>query len=159
MSKFAHLSARALLLILACTGSSMAIAQEASGTAPDEAKIRALEDQEREAVLAGDTAALERLWSEQLTVNNPQSRVSASRQDVFDLVKRGLIKYQSFERRIEAIRQHGDVVIVMGAEEVVPVGDMPRAGQKLQRRFTNIWKKEAGAWKLIARHANLVPAA
>lgn len=29
----------------------------------------------------------------------------------------------------------------------------------LRRRFTNVWRLEEGSWKLIARHANLVPAA
>jgi len=119
--------------------------------------IRALEEQERKAVLDEDTAALERLWSEQLIVNNPQNQVSASRRVVLDRVKRGLIRYSKFERRIEAIRQNGEVVIVMGAEEVVPIGKAPRAGQTVRRRFTNVWQKEAGAWRMIARHANVLP--
>jgi len=29
---------------------------------------------------------------------------------------------------------------------------------RVQRRFTNIWKKEPGAWRLYARHANVIAA-
>jgi ketosteroid isomerase-like protein len=118
--------------------------------------IRVLEEQERKAVLDQDIAALERLWSEQLIVNNPQNQVSASRRDVLERVKRGLIRYSKIERRIEAIRQNEDIVIVMGSEEIVPIAPAPRAGQTTRRRFTSIWKKKAGTWQLIARHANVI---
>ncbi|HZF26258.1 MAG TPA: hypothetical protein VEZ88_08340 [Steroidobacteraceae bacterium] len=38
-----------------------------------------------------------------------------------------------------------------------PVGDAPMTGQTVHHRFTNIWKKESGTWRLLARHANNVP--
>ena len=122
-----------------------------------EATVRALEKQEREAVLAGDTATLERLWAGTMIVNNPQSSISADRSVVLGLVRRGLIRYSSFERTIEAIRFDGDIAIVMGSEEVVPVGDAPRAGQTVHRRFTNIWKFTGTTWVMIGRHANVIP--
>ena len=40
---------------------------------PKERKIRALEEQERMAVLKEDIPALEKLWSKQFIVNNPQN--------------------------------------------------------------------------------------
>lgn len=122
----------------------------------DEEAIRQLEEQERQAVLDGDTAALERLWSEEFIVNNPQNRVTASRDDALTLVRRGLIRYAGFERRIEAIRFNDDLAIVMGAETVEPVGDAPRAGTVVERRFTNIWRKKESTWRMIARHANVI---
>lgn len=143
------------LLLFGATLPLVAHSQERPAEVAD--TIRALEEQARKAVLDEDTAALERLWSEQFLVNNPQSQVLASRRDVLERVKRGLIRYSKFERRIEAIRQYGEVVIVMGAEEVVPIGKAPRAGQTVRRRFTNVWQKEAGAWRMIARHANVLP--
>jgi ketosteroid isomerase-like protein len=45
----------------------------------------------------------------------------------------------------------------MGAETVRPIGEAPLAGQTVERRLTNIWKKEAGTWRMIARHANVSP--
>lgn len=146
------------LLLLLLTGATLPLvahSQELPGAVAD--TIRALQEQVRKAILGEDTAALEHLWSEHFIVNNPQNQVSASRRDVLERVERGLIRYSNFESRIEAIRQNGDVVIVMGAEEVSPVGDAPHAGQLVRRRFTNIWKKEAGTWRMIARHASIVP--
>ena len=71
-------------------------------------------------------------------------------------LKRGLIRYTSFERTVEAIRINGDVAIVMGAETVVPKGEAPRAGQTVHRRFTTIWAKDGSTWRAIARHANVI---
>lgn len=122
----------------------------------DEDEIRQLEDQERQAVLNQDLEALERLWSEEFIVNNPQNQISASRGDVLALVKRGLIRYAAFERQIETIRFNADLAIVMGAETVEPVGNAPRAGRIVERRFTNIWRKQGAAWQMIARHANVI---
>lgn len=122
----------------------------------DDETIRQLEEQERHAVFSEDITRLERLWSEEFMVNNPQNRITLSRDDALGLVRRGLIRYAAFERRIEAIRFHGDIAIVMGAESVKPIGETPRAGTTVERRYTNIWKKEESGWRMIARHANVI---
>lgn len=121
----------------------------------EEDVIRQLEEQERQAVLGQDVAALERLWAEEFIVNNPQNQISPNREAVLALVKRGVIRYAAFERRIESIRFSADIAIVMGAETVEPVGDTPRAGGTVERRFTNIWRKQDATWYMIARHANV----
>jgi len=72
----------------------------------EEDVIRQLEEQERQAVLQQDLAALERLWAEEFIVNNPQNQISPSRDAVLALVRQGLIRYKSFERRLEEARCH-----------------------------------------------------
>ena len=109
------------------------------------------------AVLKEDVAALERLWSAQFIVNNPQNEISADRNAVIDRVKRGLIRYSQFDRRIEAIRFNEDIAIVMGSETVVRKGDAAKPAQAVHRRFTNIWRRSGTTWHMIARHANVVP--
>jgi ketosteroid isomerase-like protein len=113
-----------------------------------------LDDQMRVAVLKQDQPALERLLSDEFTVNAPSSQVVVGRRAVLALIQRS--PRESFERKIEYIRIDGDFGIIMGAEAVQPTGDAPLAGQTAQRRFTNIWKKEAGTWRMIARHANVI---
>ena len=143
------------LLSLLFASPLSAIAQEPLAT--KEVTIRSLEEQERMAVLKEDVATLERLWSDQFIVNNPQNEISADRNAVLDRVKRGLIRYSHFERRIETIRFNEDIAIVMGSETVVPKSDAANPAQALQRRFTNIWRKSGTTWHMIARHANVVP--
>jgi len=129
----------------------------ASRPASDEATVRLLEERERVGVLDRDTAALAQLWSKRLLVNAPSNQISSDRGVVLYLMRQGLIHYASFERRIERLRIDGDIAIVMRGETVQPIGNAPRAGQTVQRRFTHLWKKEAGTWRPVARHANIIP--
>ena len=128
----------------------------------DEQHVCSLDDQERIAALKRDVPALERLWSEQLAVNAPNNQVVVGKRAVLDtFVGAGVINFSRFERHIEFVRADGDFVIIMGLETVQPVGDAPGAGlvagRTVERRFTNIWKNEAGVWRLFARHANVTP--
>lgn len=143
-----------VLLPLGCTASRPV--RQPQGT-PVEAVIRSLDEEERRAVLDGDTTTLQRLWSGQILVNAPSNRVSSDRSVVFGLMRQGLIEYASFERNVEQLRVDGDFAVVMGAETIRPTGRAPQAGQTVRRRFTHIWRNEAGVWRLIARHANIVP--
>jgi ketosteroid isomerase-like protein len=127
-----------------------------------EEHVRTLDDQERVATLKRDLPTLERLWSEDLTVNAPNNHVVIGRQAVFDtFVHSGIIDFSAFERRIEFIRSDGSLVFIMGLETVTALIDAPSAGlaagKTIQRRFTNIWKNEEGTWRLFARHANVIP--
>jgi len=127
----------------------------------DEATVRSLDDQERVAALNRDTIALERLWSDEFVVNAPNNKVSVGKQAALDaFVRGGIINFSSFERQIEFSRADGDFAFIMGLETLVPLSDAPsfglKAGQPTHRRFTNIWKRKAGTWRLYARHANVI---
>ncbi len=83
------------------------------------------------------------------------------KREVLDaFVHSGVIDFSSFERQIEFIRTEADFTIIMGLETLRPNRDAPSAGllagQEVKRRFTNLWRKEAGAWRLFARHANVI---
>jgi ketosteroid isomerase-like protein len=125
----------------------------------DEDIVRSVDDQERIAALKRDVPALERLWSDHFTVNAPNNQVVVGKRAVLEtFVHRGIVNFSSFERTIQFIHVDGDFAIIMGAETVRPIGDAPMSGQTVQRRFTNIWRKEAGTWRLYARHANVIAA-
>lgn len=150
----------AVVVLLSAAASTETRPQDAP---PAEKIVRSLDDQARVAALKRDLPALERLWSEQLTVNAPNNQVIVGRRAVLDgFVRSGIINFSSFERQIEFIRVEGDFAAIMGAEIVRPVTDAPSsglvAGQATHRRFTNIWKREAGTWRLFWRHANVIPA-
>lgn len=147
--------AAALVMVTACATTGAA-GPSTRDVAAEEATIRALEDQERSAVLAQDFAALERLWSEDFTVNTPRGDVAAGRAAVLEVFRKGVVTYASFDRRIELIRFSGDHAFVMGGETVRPVRNAPLAGQTVERRFTNVWRREDGTWRLFARHASVV---
>lgn len=138
---------------MAVIGACVAGTANAQGS-EDEAAVRRLEDQERSAVLSGDVAALTLIWSEQMMVNSPLGRVSANRGETFRLMQAGVIRYKVFERDIENIRVNADLAVVMGSETVVPDGTAPGAGQRIKRRFTDVWQRNGAGWRMVARHAN-----
>lgn len=144
------------LLLLLLLVQPMALRAQEAAPANVESAILAVEDQERVAVLNEDLAALQRLWSDRLIVNNPQNAVSPDRATVLDLVRRGLIRYSRFDRQIEAIRVQGDIAIVMGAEVIVRRAKVGEAQPAVDRRFTHVWRQSNGAWQLVARHANVI---
>jgi ketosteroid isomerase-like protein len=141
---------------LALVGTAAGTLAQSPPGGPEEVLIRSLDEDERAAVLAGNRSALERLWSDDFTVNAPTNRVVVGRSAVLDLIDLGVIHYASFERSVELVRIDGDLGIVMGAEVVRPIGKAPMAGQSVARRFTNVWKKKGGTWRMVARHANVV---
>jgi ketosteroid isomerase-like protein len=128
----------------------------------DKELVLALDGQERDAALRRDVDALERLWSDRFTVNAPNNEVVVGKQAVLDtFVRSGIIDFSSYDRRIEHVELDDGFVFVMGLESLVPKNDAPKAGlvagKLVNRRFTNVWKNEAGTWRLFVRHANVIP--
>jgi len=150
-------TAMTILLFAGMAGSAERALAQGEDPRPADEIVRALDNEERLAALKRDRRALERLWSDQLIVNAPNNRVVIGKPAVLDeFVAGGVVNFSSFERRIEFIRVDGDFAFVMGAESVKPRAG-PSAGQLIERRFTNVWRKEAGTWRLYARHANVIP--
>jgi len=123
----------------------------AFGQTEVELEIKKLDVEHADAVLRGDLAAMDKYWTEDFIVNNPFNEV-----DKADRIRDGRVSYASFVRESEAIKVHGNTAIVMGKETVVPKGKSPQAGQTLYRRYTNIWMKRDGQWRLVARHASVI---
>ncbi len=116
-----------------------------------EHEIRTLEEQGRVAFLAGDISTLDRLMDDRLLVNSPLNIVN-DKAKVLDLLGKGLIRHTRDDVEIEHVARYGDVVVVMGRDTV----DGPPSNTLTHRRFTNIWQLQDGAWRMIARHAQVI---
>ena len=116
-----------------------------------QAEILAVEERANAAFLNRDLAQLEQLFSDELLVNSPINRVN-DKKKLLELLGSGAIGHVSSTIRHELIRRDGDLVVVMGSDAVQ---DSPSA-PVLQRRFTNIWRKEGDRWRLYIRHANVI---
>jgi ketosteroid isomerase-like protein len=118
-----------------------------------EQKIRKLEQAQVDALLRNDIAAMKKNWATDYVVNNPMNEVIEASKG---RIQAGTRTYSSFIRAIERVLVHGNTVIVMGQETVVPSGNAPDAGKTIIRRFTNIWMKRDGKWLLTARQATVI---
>jgi ketosteroid isomerase-like protein len=139
------------LVALVLTG-CMALGRSEDSTAVEE-RIRALEQEEVDALLRNDIAAVRANWADDYVVNNPFNAVVNASEGP---IQAGTLTYTSFVREIERVLVRGSTVVVMGRETVVPTATSPDAGATIQRRFTNIWMNRDGRWLLSARHANVV---
>src|SRR5687767_15935988 len=110
-----------LATVVTCIMTGSVLGQSVKSHDALEQTIRRLELAESEAVVRSDVAALEKLWAEDFTVNNPNNQVSRGTKEVLDRVRSGLLRYSSFVREIESVGFYGDTVIVMGLEIVIPI--------------------------------------
>jgi hypothetical protein len=113
--------------------------------------IRVLEERARAAFLAADIPTLDALWAEGFVVNSPLNVVN-DKARVVELLRAGRIRHSTYDVEIEHMSRHGDVVVVMGHDTV----DGPPDGVRARRRFTDVWQLQGGAWRSIARHAQIV---
>ena len=118
-----------------------------------EQEIRTLEQAQVDALLRNDIAAIKRNWATDYVVNNPLNEVVEASKG---RIASGTRTYSSFSREVERVLIHGNTVIVMGQEIVVPSGTAPDAGKTIIRRFTNIWMKRDGKWLMTARQATVI---
>jgi ketosteroid isomerase-like protein len=127
----------------------------AAADAETEREIRMLENQEVQAILAHDATTLERLWDKNFVVHNPEGRIVTAGASVRE---RPVLQNTraAFVREVESIVVNGDVVFSMGSETVTAAAGATNAGVVTRRRYTNVWMRRDGTWKLVARHANKV---
>ena len=116
-----------------------------------------LEERERLAVLAGDADAIESFWSPELLVNGPHNRLLVGIGATLDMVRKGIIDFERFDRSVERVEIEPDIAVSMGSEAIMQKRG-PQEGQLIHRRYTNVWRHTDGQWKLRFRHANVIPA-
>jgi hypothetical protein len=121
-----------------------------------EADIRNLEQLECKAALGKDTAMLRKLWSHDYTVNSPANRVVKGGRNTLDRPVITQADNESFTRVVEYVLIKEDCAVTMGNEVVVPRSTNGAPSVPIKRRYTNIWKREKGQWKMFARHANVI---
>ena len=145
---------KSLIVLLLLLGALHPYAQVSQANAGLENEIRELEEKELKAMFSKDTVALKKIWAADFMVNAPFNRVTLSTRELLDMVNNGTIQFSSFTRNIEQLTVKKELVITMGSEAVVFIGKVPQAGKTIKRRFTNIWLKQNGIWRLSFRHAN-----
>ena len=128
----------------------------AQNNAAIEASIKELEQMSVKAILDSDTITLKKIWAPEFMVNTPRNDIAENRNAVLNIQRTGLINYSSFTRVIEKIQIQDDVVITMGYETFMPKENLPQAGQNLKRRFLNVWMKQKGEWRHVARQASII---
>ena len=122
---------------------------------PDIAAVLAAMTRLDTATMTGDKDTFLGLMADEVLVNSPFNNV-ADKALVSQRMRGGMIDYTSFDRIIDrvAVRKSGEIA-AMGEEVIRPRGAALHAGKTVRRRFTDIWRNDGGAWRLVLRQATI----
>ena len=133
------------------------IANEIS-RAPVVAEVLAVNARLVEAARTSDAVVFDELLSKDLVVSDPGNNIR-HRDDLIALFSTGEVAYRSVQSTVDYADELGDIVVIMGTEttvlEAAPKGSSWSRGATLHRRFTNIYRKEDGAWRLIVKQSTV----
>ena len=119
--------------------------------------IAALEEELRAAQLVSDVAALDRLISDELLFTGPDGAL-ATKADDLRAHGSGLLRLTSHEPEELRMRRVGDdvVVVALRARLAGVFDGAPFAGTY---RYTRVWAREGGRWRVVGGHVSGVPGA
>jgi hypothetical protein len=147
------------VIALAACGLNPALTQPLA-TPPDETSLRAADEGQRTAVVAGDIERVRAMMHPKYRVNAPTNRVLTGEQ-ILSMFEQGIITAEPVERIVEAAVVSGTTGLVMGSETLIPPPGSQLARtfgeQPLLRRFTNVYSFENGRWWFLARHFTQAP--
>ena len=140
------------LAIFALAGSPFSVGQmtdgkSASKNAKVEQQLIDLEKQRSEAVVKGDTAALDKMTAEDYEFTNPLGQVRTKAQILQD-IKSGELKYESIDTDDVKARVYGNTAVLTG--RATTKGQYGGKDVSGQYRFTRVYVKNNGRWQSVA---------
>lgn len=145
----------ALLAFAFLTASPALLAAEAetkpASDAATQDELKRLETTWNNAHVAGDAAALDALWADELVVTVPKMPVFNKTQSLA-IWRSGKMKFKKYETSDLAIRTFGETAIVTGAL----VRERSFMGKDIHEdwRFTKVYVRRDGKWRVVAWHAS-----
>jgi hypothetical protein len=118
-----------------------------------EIEIARLEEREAKAMLAGDCATLNELWSVDLIVNST-ANIIAGRDTLIAWIASRRLRFNTYERVITRLSCSAELGIATGNETTEAAIGRPEV--RTFCSYMNVWRKEGGSWKLIARHVGMI---
>ena len=147
------------------------MAQIAAGQSSAKAEVLAALTERDKAFLAGDETKVAEFMSEDYlqtdisgNVEDKQAWLDEYYRPLAPLLKSGKTRLATFDRSDIVVRDFGDAMVVAGKGTLKFVGVNPwnpnatyLPGPALAYRFTHVWIKRGGVWKLAVIH-NAIPA-
>jgi ketosteroid isomerase-like protein len=111
--------------------------------------IRKLDGERIQAQIHADTAALDRLYADDFIGVGPSGTVR-SKPQVMEDFRSGTLKFQSITTDEVEVRVYGNTAVETGRSTM---GGQDN-GKTVPRdtRFTRVWVKQQGRWRLVANH-------
>jgi len=111
--------------------------------------IRKLDNERIQAQIHADAAALERIYADDFIGVGPSGTVRTKPQVISDFTS-GDLRFQSITTDDVRVRVYGNAAVETGFSTM----DGQDKGKAVPRdtRFTRVWVKQQGRWRLVANH-------
>ncbi len=111
--------------------------------------IRKLDNERIQAQIHADAAALERIYADDFIGVGPSGTVRTKPQVISDFTS-GALRFQSITTDDVRVRVYGNAVVETGRSTM----NGQDKGNAVPRdtRFTRVWVKQQGRWRLVANH-------
>lgn len=148
---------RALFIaVLVLTEASMGVAQKQSARGSQETGVQEaiskLDNERIQAQIHADATALDRIYADDFIGVGPSGTVRTKPQVISDFTS-GDLKFQSITTDGVQVRVYENTAVETGRSTMIGQDK----GQTVPRdtRFTRVWVKQQGRWRLVANHYSL----
>src|SRR5437868_12591808 len=146
-----------VIAVLALALTSIAVGQEQSASRVQrssvEQAIRQLDKERIQAQIGADAVALERIYADDFIGIGPSGTVRTKPQVLADFTSHDL-KFQTITTDDVRIRVYGNTVVETGRSTMVGQ-DKGRVVPR-DNRFTRVWVRRQGRWRIVANHYSLL---
>src|SRR3977135_257773 len=148
-----HMRPALLIAVLVLTVAPMCERQEQSASRDQrsavEQVIRQLDNERIQAQIHADATALDRIYAADFIGVGPSGTVRTKPQVILDFTS-GDFKFQSISTDDVQVRVYGDTAVETGLSTMI--GQDKGKTVPRDTRFTRVWVKQQGHWRLVANH-------
>ncbi len=142
-----------VISVLIFTTASIALAQEQSAQTNQnrsvEQVIRQLDHERIQAQIGANAVALNRIYADDFIGIGPSGTVRTKPQVISDFTS-GDLKFQSITTEDVRVRVYGNTAVETGLSTMI--GQDKGKAVPRDNRFTRVWIKQVGRWRLVANH-------
>lgn len=146
-----------VIAILSLTPASVVLAQKQSAGREQRSTvasvIRQLDQERIQAQINADRTALDRIYADDFIGIGPSGTVRTKPQVLSDFTS-GNLKFQSITTDDVQIRIYGNTAVEVGRSTMH--GQDKNKTVPVDNRFTRVWVKQHGHWRLVANHYSLL---
>jgi len=144
------------MAVLVLTATSIALAQKQSVNRDQrssvEQAIRQLDNERIQAQIGADAVALNRIYADDFIGVGPSGTVRTKAQVISDFTS-GELKFQSITTDEVQVRVYENTAVETGLSTMV--GQDKGKAVPHNTRFTRVWVRQQGHWRLVANHYSL----
>lgn len=146
-----------VIVVLTLTAASIALGQKQSARRDPrrsvEQVIRQLDRERIQAQISADRVALDRIYADDFIGVGPSGTVRTKPQVISDFTS-GHLKFQSITTDEVQVRVYGNTAVETGRSTMI--GQDKGKAVPRDNRFTRVWVKRKGRWRIVANHYSLL---